>query len=105
MSNPVATSASSCYRIPTGVVFRRWAAEGEFVVYHSGTGETLRLSEGAVAILDLLERTAPMDAEAISRAVGDMMDDPPTPEALGDAVETLLSVLLRHECIERVACG
>ena len=96
---------SACYCIPRDVVFQRWTGGDEFVLYHPGTGETLRLSDPAVAILDLLEQTSPMNAEALTCALADMMDDPPAPEVLADAVDSLLGVLLRHECIERVACG
>jgi PqqD family protein of HPr-rel-A system len=105
MPEPASTSKPACYRIPSGVVFQRWAGDGEFVVYHSGTGETLRLSEGAVAILDLLERMPSMSAAAIADALTDMIDDPPAPDALWASLETLLAMLLRHECIERVACS
>ena len=105
MPEPTSNSKPACYRIPSGVVFQRWAGEREFVVYHSGTGETLRLSEGAVAILDLLEGTTAMSAETIADALRDMIDDPPAPDVLRASLETLLGVLLRHECIERVACS
>lgn len=105
MTEPTLTSKPACYRIPSGVVFQRWMGDGEFVVYHSGTGETLRLSEGAVAILDLLDRISSMSANTIADALRDMIDDPPAADALRASLETLLAMLLRHECIERVACG
>jgi len=94
----------NCYRLPDGVVFQRWAGEDEYVVYHSGTGETLRLSEAAVAILDLLERMGPLGAEALMSALADMMDAPPDPLGLSAATDRLLEVLLKHECIDRVPC-
>ncbi len=74
------------------------------MVYHSGTGETLRLSDAAVAILDLLEQTGPMGAEALTLSLAEMMDDPPALQILSESADKLLGVLLRHECIERAAC-
>ena len=56
------------YRIPDGVEFPRWDGGDEWVVYHSGTGETLRLSDAAVAILDLLQQTALPGHRSLARA-------------------------------------
>lgn len=96
----------SCYRIPAGVEFLRWNGGEEWVVYHPGTGETLRLSEGAVLILDLLkEAKSPLAADALTHALAGMMDDPPAAEVLAEATGKLVAMLLRHECIERAACG
>ena len=93
------------YRIPVGVEFRRWDGGDDWVVYHCGSGEPLRLSEGAIAILDILAREGPKDSRALAAALAALMDDPPALESVGEAAVDLLSVLLKHECIETVRCA
>ncbi len=93
-----------CYRIPVGVCFERWAGDGEWVIYHSGTGETLRISEAALAILDLLEQSERLDSGGLDKALSGMLDEPSTPDEMQTPREELLRVLLGHECVERVAC-
>jgi hypothetical protein len=94
-----------CYRIPEGVEFLRWKGGEEWVVYHSGTGETLRLSDGAVAIIDLLAtRQAPLSRIDIVRELVAMMDEPAEESTVIPAVSELLRVLISHECVDGVPC-
>ncbi|MBK6277801.1 MAG: hypothetical protein IPF57_06510 [Gammaproteobacteria bacterium] len=92
------------YRIPDGVEFQRWDGGEEWVVYHSGTGETLRLSDGALAILDLLAEKGCLDSESLTRALAGMVDDSSSMEDLGPATTELTRVLLQYECIETAPC-
>jgi PqqD family protein of HPr-rel-A system len=96
---------SACYRIPPGVEFQRWQGAEEWVLYHSGTGETMRLSDAALAILDLLSQTGPMDQAALAEALNAMMDAPLSPDEIGGALGELLRMLLSHECVEQTACS
>jgi hypothetical protein len=93
-----------CFRIPTGVEFQRWQGDGEWVIYHAGTGETMRLSEAALAVLDLLAESDRLDKSAIEQGLHSMMDTPIVVQEMQAAVNELLRVLLNHECIERVSC-
>lgn len=94
------------YRLPAGVSFQRWhegpAAE-EWVVYHDGTGQTLRLSETALAILDALRAAGPLDRAAIAAALAGQLDVPADDDALQAALDGLIDGLLKHECIEPCA--
>jgi len=94
-----------CFRIPSGVEFQRWQGDGEWVIYHSGTGETMRLSEAAIAVLNLLAESGRLDKTAIKLALNAMMDAPVSDHELQTAVNELTRVLLSHECIEQVSCG
>ena len=91
------------YRLPPGVNFQRWH-EGppadEWVVYHDGTGQTLRLSEAALAILDALMAAGPLDRAAIAAALADQLDVPADDDELQAALSGLIDGLLKHECIE-----
>lgn len=101
-----------CFRIPPGVVFARWtwtAPEqgpdaAEWVVYHSGTGETLRLSPAAVAVLDHLEQSPNQDAAALSAYLNTLLDIPLPAEEIRGFLEGVLGQLLAHECVERRPC-
>lgn len=97
------------YRIPPGVTFQRWCEGGsqgadEWVVYHDGTGQTLRLSEAALAILDALLASGPQDRASIALTLAGLLDAPAGPEELDTALDLLLRGLLEHECIEAVPC-
>lgn len=93
-----------CFRIPPGVEFQRWQGEDEWVVYHSGTGETLRLSDAAIAVLDILGESAQLDKSTLERELNGMMDVPLPPEEMQTALNELLRMLLAHECIEHAPC-
>jgi len=93
------------YRIPPSVEFQRWHGGEEWVLYHSGTGETMRLSNAALAILDLLLQTGTMDQAALAAALNAMMETPLSPEEISGALAEMLRVLLNHECVEQVACS
>ena len=97
-------NSPKCFRLPPGVDFQRWQGDDEWVIYHSGTGETIRLSDAALAILDLLAEPGHLDQTAIERALHSMMDDPPDEQEMHAAVTEVLRVLLKHECIEQVSC-
>lgn len=97
------------YRIPPGVQFQRWRdggpdGTGEWVVYHSGTGETLRLSEAALALLESLADGGSLDREGLTSILANLLDGPLPPEELTAALDGLLRALLRHECIEALPC-
>jgi hypothetical protein len=99
------TATEYCYRVPEGVEFLRWNGGEEWVVYHSGTGETLRLSEGALAIIDLLARRQdPVSQIDIMRELAAMMDEQAEESAMVLAVSELLRVLIGHECVDPVLC-
>jgi PqqD family protein of HPr-rel-A system len=93
-----------CFRIPPSVSFQRWQGNDEWVLYHSGTGETMRLSDAAVAVLELLEEATSLDSTALASALNAMVDTPLSEKEIGAALHDLLGQLLRHECIERVTC-
>lgn len=95
----------SRYRLPAGVRFQRWRGEEDWVLYHSGTGETMRLSEAAVAVLDILAQAPDQDRRALGAALNALMDAPLTEVELDAALEGLLRELLNHECIESPACA
>lgn len=95
----------ACHRIPPGVEFQRWHGGDEWVLYHSGTGETLRLSEAAVAVIDLLEQAGPMERDALADALNALMDTPLPPAEISVALGDLLRILISHECVEPVACA
>jgi hypothetical protein len=102
-------SGGPAYRIPPGVEFLRWreggpAGTGEWVVYHSGTGETLRLSEPALTLLDTLLDGRPRDGAQLATTLTDLIDGPVPAEELAAALDGLLRALLRHECIEALPC-
>ena len=97
-------TSPGCFRLPPDVEFQRWEGGDEWVIYHSGTGETIRLSDAALAILDLLAEPGHLDQTAIERALHAMMDDPLDEQEMHAAVTELLRVLLKHECIEQVSC-
>lgn len=97
------------YRIPPGVEFQRWceggpAGAGEWVIYHAGTGETLRLSEAAMALLDGL-MAEPRDRIGLKTWLMDLVDGPVPAEELDATLDGLLRDLLRHECIEPAPCA
>ena len=93
-----------CFRIPPDVEFQRWQGEDEWVAYHSGTGETLRLSDAAIAVLDLLGQSDQLDKPAMERSLNALMDTPLPFEEMQNALNELLRVLLAHECIEPMPC-
>jgi hypothetical protein len=97
-------NSPGCFRLPPDVEFQRWQGGDEWVLYHSGTGETIRLSDAGLAILDLLAEPDHLDQTAIERALHAMMDDPLAEQEMHAAVTELLRVLLKHECIEQVSC-
>jgi hypothetical protein len=97
-------NSQGCFSLPPGVDFQRWQGGDEWVIYHSGTGETIRLSDAALAILDLLAELGHRDQTTIERALHSMMDDPLDEQEMHAAVTELLRVLLKHECIEQVSC-
>jgi len=97
------------YRVPPGVEFLRWREGGadglgEWVVYHSGTGETLRLSEAALALLDGLIHGTPLDQAGLTALLANLLDESMPAEELRAVVDDLLRALLRHECIEALPC-
>lgn len=94
-----------CFRLPPGVEFQRWQGEAEWVVYHAGTGETMRLSDAAVAVLDLLAPVEGMGRDALEAGLNAMMDAPLPEAEMQAALGELLRILLSHECVERVPCG
>lgn len=100
----IAMSIAACLRIPPDVEFERWEGGGEWVLYHSGTGETIRLSDAALALLDLLVESGPLDRPAMARALNAMMDAPLADAEMVTALEGLLGELLAHECVEPVSC-
>lgn len=94
------------WRIPVGVNFPRWReggpeGRGEWVVYHTGTGETLRLSEAAMAVLETLLERGPCDQTQLLHCLQQRLAEPLAEAELTRALEALLAVLLRHACIER----
>lgn len=93
------------YRIPDGVEFLHWDGGDEWVVYHSGTGETLRLSDGAVTILELLKNSRVLSRATLAQAIFEIMVEPAAIETVAEATDNLVNVLLQHECIEPVPCG
>lgn len=97
-------NCATCFRLPPGVEFQRWQGGDEWVLYHSGTGETIRLSDAALAILDLLAEPGHLAQTSMERALLAMMDAPLDEQEMHAAVTELLRVLLKHECIEQVSC-
>ncbi len=100
----VTVTRPECFRIPHGVEFQRWQGEDEWVIYHSGTGETMRLSEAAIAVLELLGESDGLDESALETALSAMMDAPLPTHEIHAALHELLRVLLSHECIEQAPC-
>jgi hypothetical protein len=96
---------TTCLRIPPGVQFERWQGETEWVLYHSGTGATVRLSDAAVAVLDLLEAGGALDEASLARRLNQLMDSPLTEDKMAAALVPLVRDLLGHECVERVPCA
>jgi len=97
------------YRVPPGVEFMRWReggghGTGEWVVHHSGTGETLRLSEAALALLGALIEGPGQDRAGLAAALAGLLDESMPSEELSAVVDDLLRALLRHECIEVLPC-
>ncbi len=90
--------------MPPGVEFPRWQGDDAWVLYHSGTGATIRLSDAALAVLDLFAESDRLDRSAIQHALSAMMDAPPAEPEMQASVSELLRVLLNHECIEQVSC-
>lgn len=97
-------SEQECICIPPGVEFERWHSD-EWVIYHSGTGETMRLSDAAVALLDLLAESGPLDRVVMTDALNDMMDVPLAQAEMASLLDGLLRDLIAHECVELVSCG
>jgi hypothetical protein len=95
---------TACFRLPPDVDFQRWQGGDEWVIYHSGTGETIRVSDAALALLDLLATSGQQDQCAIERTLHVMIDAPISDQEMHAAVSELLRVLLNHECIEQVSC-
>lgn len=98
-----AVTQATRYRIPPGVGFQRWhegPAPEEWVVYHDGTGQTLRLSESALAILDALLASGSLDLAGIAAALAERLDTPVGDAELQAALQGLIDALLKHECIE-----
>lgn len=98
------THSDECFRLPRSVEFQRWDGGDEWVVYHSGTGETLRLSDAAMAVIDLLSESGPLDTGSIAKRLSAQIESPMENPALARAVNDLLRVLLTHECIEPASC-
>ncbi len=96
--------STECFRIPPGVEFQRWQGGEEWVLYHSGTGETMRLSDAAVAVLDLIVEAHRLDRRVLANGLNTLMDVPLPDAEIDAALEQLLRELLSHECLERVAC-
>lgn len=98
-------TADSHYRLPPGVEMPRWregpAAE-EWVVYHEGTGQTLRLSAAACVLLDALAR-GPLDRGRLYEALASALADPPGRVELESALDGLIEGLVKHELIEPLA--
>jgi PqqD family protein of HPr-rel-A system len=92
------------YGIPPGVEFLRWSGGEDWVIYHTGTGETLRVSDLALAILDHLADRV-LDREALLSALADLFDESPEPAELAAGVDDHLRLLLAHECIEVRPCA
>lgn len=92
------------YGIPLGVEFLRWSGGEDWVIYHAGTGETLRVSDLALAILDLLAQRV-LDREALLSALAGLFDEPPEPGELAAGLDEHLRLLLAHECIEIRPCA
>lgn len=100
----LAVTWAECFCIPPGADFQRWQGDGEWVIYHAGTGETMRLSEAAIAVLDLLAESDRLDKSAIEQALHAMMEAPIPAQEMQASVNELLRVLLNYECIELVSC-
>ena len=98
------TQSAECFRIPPCVEFQRWDSGEEWVVYHSGTGETLRLSDAAMAVIDLLSESSPLEKGTIAHSLNAQMESPLEEAELATAVNEVLRVLLGHECIEPASC-
>ena len=98
------SQSAECFRIPPGVEFQRWDSGEEWVVYHSGTGETLRLSDAAMAVIDLLSESSSLEKGTIGQSLNAQMESPLDEAELAAAVNEVLRVLLGHECIEPVSC-
>lgn len=98
-------SVDTCYRLPPGVRLQRWRegqASDEWVVYHDGTGQTLRLSAAAMVLLDVLAAGA-LDRRALGQALAGTFDPAPAPAEIDTALAELLDGLGKHELIEAVA--
>lgn len=100
-----AVNSKTCFRIPAGVDFLRWAGEEDWVLYHTGTGETLRLSDLALAILDLLGHRAALDRDELACGLAALFDEPLEDAELQAGLEEHMRLLLAHECIEPVSCA
>ncbi|MCS6785510.1 MAG: HprK-related kinase A [Thiobacillaceae bacterium] len=95
------------YRLPPGLRLPRWRAgtqAGEWVVWHEGTGETLRLSAAAVQLLDRLA-AGPCRRPQLRAALRDALNDPPADELLDLALDEFIEPLVKHELIEPCADG
>ncbi len=102
-------SDGPAYRTPPGVEFQRWReggpdGTGEWVVYHSGTGETLRLTEAAVLILDALIQQGPASPAALAGVLARALEEEAPAQELERVLHELLAALKRHECIEPLPC-
>ncbi len=102
--NPTGAVAGDGYVIPSGVEFLRWSGDGDWVIYHTGTGETLRVSDLALAILDHIERQPAVGRDRLMRALAALFDEVPEPGELAARVDECVRLLLSHECIERCPC-
>ena len=93
-----------CYRIPEGVSFERWNGGGEWVVFHTGTGETLRLSDAAVVVLETLMRLGPQTADTLAQELAGSLVEDPGDAAVMAATSEILRALAAQECIDEVRC-
>lgn len=94
-----------CLRIPPDVQFLRWPGDGDWVIYHTGTGETLRVSEMSLAILDAIARHTSLDAAGLLKALTTQFDEPPEAGELRASLDDHMRLLLSHECVERCPCA
>ena len=95
-------NADPHYRLPPGVEIRHWGegpAAEEWVVYHEGTGQTLRLSAAACVLLATLIR-GPLDRGRLAEALAGAFADPPGLAELESALDGLIEGLVKHELIE-----
>jgi PqqD family protein of HPr-rel-A system len=94
-----------CYAIPPGVEYLRWPGDSDWVIYHTGTGETLRVSDLALAILDAVARRPALNREGLITALTTLFDEPPEAGELRASLDEHLRLLLSHECIEVRPCA
>jgi PqqD family protein of HPr-rel-A system len=100
-----AMTRPECFRIPPDVEFQRWQGDDDWVIYHTGTGETLRVSEMSLAILDVIAQHASLDAAGLLKALTTLFDEPPDAGELRAGMDEHMRLLLSHECVERCPCA